>query len=116
PAGQSCVFSEVPNITNINYWEDHVTGIFFTFDLLGFRHHTSRPAPAGIGLVSKLGKYPCGLAGLAIQRGRLLHLYVEDAPQALVARKAEYIIDLMGFTPTHQRLAAESGIGAQNDF
>jgi hypothetical protein len=50
-----------------------------------------------------------------MERSRLLHLRSDNAPQALIACKAKHIIDLVGFTPAHQRLAAEAGIGTQHD-
>src|SRR5207248_6214277 len=94
---------------------DQVTGVLFAFDLLGFGHYTPWPAPARVGLVSELGEHACRLAGLAMQRCRLLHLRFNDMAQALIACKAEHVIDSIGLTPAHERLAAEAGIGAQND-
>src|SRR5918997_4079230 len=46
---------------------------------------------------------------------RLPHLTSDDAPQALIARQSEHVIDFIGLAPAHQLVAAEPGISSQNN-
>jgi hypothetical protein len=45
-----------------------------------------------------------------------MHLGADDPAQPLVALQAEEVIDAVLFSPTHQRFAAEPGVGAQHDL
>src|SRR6516225_9911210 len=88
--------------------------------MLSLRDYPPLPLPAAVlpflGLVGELGEHPRRLASLTPLPGRLPHLRPDDPPQPLVARQPEYVVDSVGFTPTHQLIPAEAGISPQNDL
>jgi hypothetical protein len=45
----------------------------------------------------------------------LFHGFAQRAVQALVAGKTQHIAHLVGFTPGHDRFAAEPGVAANHD-
>src|SRR5208282_5614809 len=47
---------------------------------------------------------------------RLAHLPCHLPPQPCVARQTENVVHTVAFTPLHQFLAAEPGVGAQDDL
>jgi hypothetical protein len=45
-----------------------------------------------------------------------MHLSPDDLPQPLITRQSEHEVHPVVLTPTHQLVAAEAGIPAENDL
>ncbi|CAB4243990.1 protein of unknown function [Methylacidimicrobium sp. AP8] len=86
-----------------------------SFQVLGFGDHPALPRPAAQGAVGKLGKEAGRLATRLVQTTGLLHRPLNGPAQALVARQAEEVVDLMGFAPSHDLFPAEARIGPEHD-
>jgi hypothetical protein len=64
---------------------------------------------------SENGKHARRVTGSLVQNTRLLHLCVDNLAQPLVACQIQQVVLVVGFALAHRFLAAETGIGAQDD-
>src|SRR2546430_16506867 len=75
----------------------------------------SRPRPAFLGAISELAEHPRRFSRSPVLLFGLLHGAADDPPQALVARKAKYIVHRVVFAPRQQFFAAKAGVRSQED-
>ena len=84
--------------------------------MLSLSNHTPLARPAFLGAIAKLGEHARGLLGLLELLLGLVQLASNDLHQPGVARQPEDVIHGVLFAPSHQFLAAETRVGAQNNL
>src|SRR3990172_11902881 len=94
---------------------DQVARILLALDLFRFGHHAPRSRPALLGAISELTEHPRGFSGTPVLLLGFLHGPADDAPQPLVSREAEHVVQRLFFAPGHQLLAAEARVRPQED-
>src|SRR5688572_21250566 len=83
--------------------------------MLGLANHPPWTAPAVESFVLEFGEDPSTLSGFLGLRCSLSQFRSQNRFQPGIARQPENEVDVISFTPVHQPISAETGIGSQND-
>src|SRR6267143_854353 len=93
----------------------HEPRVLALLQMLGLGHHPSRTTPAFLRLIDELFEPPGRATSLLVLCFRLLPLLHDLRLQTFVFRQSQQVLYAVRFTPSHQLLAAKSGVSPHHD-